>query len=117
MLDAAVLLLAIMICVVLCFVHIRIAVSVAFTVVHFFLFCNVFRLSRPPELVWATAFVCLMVAGSYGVVSWWFVYLAAALLTPVLVAIESHRPSYHGVWWKQLNPQLPEWWRERCARE
>ncbi len=111
--DAAVLLLAVVAGVALCFVHLCVAVGVAFVVGHFFLFCNVFRLSRPPELIWATAFACLMVAGSCGVISWWLAFLAAASLTPVLVVIETRRPSYHGVWWEQLNPHLPEWWRHR----
>ena len=32
---------------------------IGFVVLHFFLFCNVFRISRPPELVWAAVFIVL----------------------------------------------------------
>src|SRR5665213_3128330 len=33
--------------------------AILFVIIHFFLFCNVFRISRPPELVWAVVFVSL----------------------------------------------------------
>ena len=34
-------------------------VGVAFIVLHFFLFCNVFRIRRVPELIWASIFSAL----------------------------------------------------------
>ncbi len=33
--------------------------AIAFVVGHFFLFCNVIRMARPSELIWATVF-CLL---------------------------------------------------------
>jgi hypothetical protein len=69
--------------------------AVAFVVAHFFLFCNILRMSRLLELTWAAAFAL------------------AATLTLVLTIIQVRRPSYHGVAWQRLNPGLPEWWSAR----
>ena len=86
-------------------------VAIAFVVLHFFLFCNVLRMSRPLELVWAGAFAALAVAAlSFNVLSWPAVFAASAALTAIVAAIELRRPSYHGVGWQKLNPRLPEWW-------
>src|SRR6476619_4959849 len=46
-------------------------VAVGFVVGHFFLFCNVLRMSRPLELTWAGVFMGLAVGAMvWGVVSW-----------------------------------------------
>ena len=91
-------------------------VAVAFVVGHFFLFCNVLRMSRPPELVWAVAFAGMAVtAVVFGAVSWPAVFAGSATLTVVLVVIECRRPSYHGVGWRRLNPRLPAWWASRAG--
>ncbi|MEM6329690.1 MAG: hypothetical protein AAF790_05515 [Planctomycetota bacterium] len=85
----------------------------AFTVpfLAFFLFCNVFRVSRPLELCWAALFIGLMVTAVWlqalsGTVS----LLIALLGMVVVIAVETRRPSYHGVGWRRLNPNLPDWW-------
>lgn len=36
--------------------------AIAFTVGHFFLFCNVFRMPRPLELAWSAFFLLLIVS-------------------------------------------------------
>lgn len=88
-----------------------IAVAVAFVVVHFFLFCNVLRMSRPLELIWAGTFAALaMMVVTFNTLSWPTVFAACATLTIVLAVIESRRPSYHGVGWRRINPKLPQWW-------
>lgn len=88
--------------------------AIAFVVLHFFLFCNVLRMSRPLELVWAGAFAALAVAAlSFNVLSWPAVFAASAFLTLIVAMIELRRPSYHGVGWQTLNPRLPQWWPRR----
>lgn len=89
---------------------------IAFVVAHFFLFCNVFRISRPLELVWAAAFVTL--AGNTLVneaPSWMNTIVGSLIVTVVVIAIEMCRPSYHGIAWQRLNPRLPQWWESRFA--
>ena len=90
--------------------------AAAFVVGHFFLFCNVLRMSRKPELLWAVTFATLAVAVVVlRAVSWPIALCSSAALTLVLAMLESRRPSYHGVGWRRLNPQLPTWWATRSA--
>jgi hypothetical protein len=102
-----------------------VGLAVAFVVGHFFLFCNVLRLSRRPELVWAGVFATLAIVATVPrAVSCPVVFVACGGLTVVLAIRESRRPSYHGVGWRWLNPRLPAWWSaagdgqpSRSARE
>lgn len=84
---------------------------VLFVVGHFFLFCNVFRLSRSLELAWGAIFTVLtattLVSGFPG----WLATTGASLaMTGLAVGLEMRKPSYHGVFWQRVNPDLPEWW-------
>jgi hypothetical protein len=84
---------------------------IGFVVGHFFLFCNVFRISRGAELVWAGVFVVL--AGTNiatGVPGWTITIVGALLLTTVLVVREMKKPWYHGLAWQRVNPNLRTWW-------
>lgn len=84
---------------------------IGFVVGHFFLFCNVFRVARPLELAWAALFTAL--AGSTIVVEQpeWPVTLATSLVATLLViVVQMRKPSYHGIAWQWINPELPEWW-------
>ena len=84
---------------------------VAFVVGHFFLFCNVFRIARMPELIWAGAFVLLSSATILGGFPGWPVTFGTSLLlTCVLIAREMRKPSYHGIAWQRVNPDLRKWW-------
>ncbi|WP_050030213.1 hypothetical protein [Verrucomicrobium sp. BvORR034] len=92
----------------------ELALLAAFVIGHFFLFCNVFRIDRKPELVWAGAFIVLA-ALSLGM-EWLDLRVALGLalgLSISLILQEMRLPRYHGVFWKWVNPGLPEWWRER----
>ena len=89
------------------------AFVVAFVVGHFFLFCNVFRVSRGLELTWGALFTVL--AGGTVIAEipgWLFSALIALLATVVVVALEMRKPSYHGVFWQILNPGLRAWWEK-----
>jgi hypothetical protein len=92
-------------------------VATAFVVLHFFLFCNVLRMSRPLEFIWAGAFSALAVATiSLNLLSWPIVFSMSLLLTVIVALIEIRRPSYHGIGWQKLNPRLPEWWQSGGER-
>lgn len=87
---------------------------VGFVVLHFFLFCNVFRMSRPPELLWASAFIGL--AGATILIEfpgWIATPIIAIALSSFLIWRETKREDYHGICWKRWNPSLPDWWESR----
>ena len=84
---------------------------IGFVVGHFFLFCNVVRVARPLELAWAALFTAL--AGSTIVVGrpGWPVTFATSLVgTLLVIALQIRKPSYHGIAWQWINPELHEWW-------
>lgn len=86
---------------------------VAFVVGHFFFFCNVFRIARGPELVWAGTFVLLCSATILTEFPGWTMTITLSLLlTLMLIVREMRRPSYHGIGWQRVNPDLRRWWEE-----
>jgi hypothetical protein len=92
----------------------ELALLAAFVIGHFFLFCNVFRIGRKPELVWAGAFIVLA-ALSLGM-EWLDLRVTWGLslgLSISLILREMSLLHYHGIFWQRVNPGLPEWWRER----
>ena len=87
-----------------------IAGAVPFPVGHFFLFCNVFRIHRPKELLWAV--VCLVNVSAWTLAERLDWALILALQSPLTVAVviwEMRGPHYHGVWAKRINPRLGEY--------
>ena len=84
---------------------------IAFVVGHFFLFCNVFRISRVLELVWTTIYIAvtLFIVRSHAA-SWTPMALLPLVTTVFVIGIELRKPSYHGIGWQRINPDLPEWW-------
>lgn len=87
------------------------AFVVLFTLGHFFLFCNVIRMSRPLELLWAALFVLLAASTVLtGFPPWIYTFSIMLLVTAILTVVQVLRPSYHGVFWRRLNPDLPQWW-------
>ena len=88
-----------------------IGLVIGFVVGHFFLFCNVFRMSRPLELAWATVFTGLAAGSIAAEFPSWIVTIVLSLCTTVsVVVLEMRRPSYHGVGWQKINPGLRERW-------
>jgi hypothetical protein len=72
---------------------------------HFFLFCNVVRLRRAFELLWAGCYVVVTsvtVAGA--AFNWGLPLIAITPVTLVLVVLEGRSERYHGVGWRILNP-------------
>jgi predicted membrane protein len=83
---------------------------VLFVVAHFFLFCNVTRMSRIPELVWAGIFVLSTSSSLIACVSSLGITIGFSVFsTIVLVALEVRKPSYHGMFWQKVNPNLEKW--------
>ena len=85
---------------------------VAFVVAHFFLFCNVFRISRPLELAWSAAFVAFA-AGTVLISfpGWLGTAVLSLAGTASVILLEMQKPSYHGIGWQKINPGLENWWK------
>ena len=93
------------------------AFVVGFVVLHFFLFCNVFRIPRCPELIWAGSFVSLSASTIYTDVPGWIATFATSLaLSMFLICRSLFQPDYHGVCWQRINPGLRGWWEEQVGR-
>lgn len=87
---------------------------ILFVVGHFFLFCNIVRMSRIPELIWAISFLSMTISS---IVFQFFspdiVFAFSLLITFVLIYFELRKPSYHGLFWEKFNPDLPEWFKNK----
>ena len=91
-----------------------ISLIIFFVIGHFFIFCNITRMSRGPELIWSGTF--LLLAGfsvSTGQPNWLLTFLLSTLMTFILVVLEAQKPSYHGIFWQTLNPNLLQWFEEK----
>ncbi len=76
----------------------HLALLIPFTVFHFFLFCNVLRVPRGCELLWAGVFVVnvgtWVVSGAF---TWWGVLGVQLPVTVAVLAYALQLPSYHGI--------------------
>jgi hypothetical protein len=90
---------------------------IAFVVGHFFLFCDVFRISRGLELIWAAVFLTLTgLTLASGQPTWTTTAVLSLASTAILIGIELRKPSYHGIGWSRINPGLPRWWESQQSR-
>ncbi len=90
------------------------SVLIGFVVLHFFLFCNVVRMSRIPEVIWSFVFLALFFCHfELSVPSFNFALVTPLFATVILVAFEMRKPSYHGIYWRKINPNLHDWFSER----
>ena len=66
---------------------------IAFVVGHFFLFCNVFRIERKPELIWAAVFTVLTASTVLTQMPGWIVtFTSSFLVAVVLIYRETKKP-------------------------
>jgi hypothetical protein len=71
---------------------------------HFFLFCNVFRIDRKCELIWAATFVANVFAWTaWGTFRWTIVLAIQLPITVFLIALEMTRPRYHRIGAHRIN--------------
>jgi len=83
---------------------------ILFVVFHFFLFCNVFRIRRKPELVWAGIFVLNCTAWTqFGGVSLVGMIGSQFFVTVLVIANEFRSPNYHGVFARRINSRLDDY--------
>lgn len=116
--DVGIIILGVSVSVLLARFDERLGLAVLFTLAHFFLFCNVLRMSRPLKLIWAILFVLLAGSSFHIGIPPWSVALAGMLVvTLILTLVQILLPSYHGVFWQQLNPSLEQWWADKGRRQ
>ena len=76
----------------------QLAVLPAMVVLHFFLFCNVFRVRTRYELIWALTFI--LNAGAWQLL-WglrpWALLASQGVITALVIAAELRSPDYHGI--------------------
>ncbi len=81
-----------------------------FALGHFFLFCNIFRVRRGYELVWAALFLINFgVWFMTGRFSWPMVLAIQTPITLIAIGAEMRSPQYHGIFSRALNPNLDTW--------
>lgn len=81
----------------------------------FFLFCNVFRVGLTLELWWAVAYLPITSVMLAQLIPWQLGVGLAVLLCAAVIAIAMRSPTYHGLGWQRVNPELRERWD--AARE
>lgn len=80
------------------------------TATHFFLFCNVFRIVRRRELIWAATFII-----NIGLWTWLNklsiapVLLCQLPITTLLILMDVRSSTYHGIFASRLNPVLNDY--------
>lgn len=83
---------------------------VAIVTGHFFLFCNVFRLMRRRELIWAAVFVVNVGLWlSLGRLDWSNVLACQLPISAGVIAWELRAARYHGVFAHRLNARLVDY--------
>ena len=81
---------------------------------HFFLFCNVFRIIRRRELIWAGLFILnIGVWTALGPLTCPRVLLCQLPITITLVLADMRSRGYHGVFANRLNPLLNDYLEDR----
>jgi hypothetical protein len=82
----------------------------AFLLAHFFLFCNVFRIRRALELVWAGLFLVNTFAWwlTHDPIPWLGVVGVQIPATVAVIALEMRSPRYHGIFAPWINPGFSE---------
>ncbi len=77
---------------------------------HFFLFCNVFRIIRRRELIWAGLFILNIGLWMwFGAMTWPRVLACQLPLTAGLIFADLRAPGYHGIFANRLNPKLNDY--------
>lgn len=95
----------------------RMSLVTAMIIGHIFVFSNVFRISHSREFIWSGCFVLIgsvtIISGSAG---WLYTIIMMLLICIFAVGINMQKPSYHGVFWRRVNPQLEHWWTQEFNR-
>jgi hypothetical protein len=115
--DLLFLLFGLIISIIVASIEIKYAIIIFIPFAAFFLFCNVFRVRRIPELIWALFFILnTSICGIYEI-SLIISFIPNVLLLIILIFNEFFHPSYHGLWWERINPNLKIYWEKNLANK
>ena len=82
---------------------------------HFFLFCNVFRIRRSYELIWAASLILNFLVQTYfantGQVNYFAILAVQTPITLFLIGLELRSQRYHGIASRRINPHLERYLR------
>ena len=85
----------------------RLSLLLPIVLVHFFLFCNVFRVRRKLELLWAVLFVVnVAVWTAVGDLDCWWVLAIQLPVTVAVIMTEIRSEQYHGVFCRRAGEEL-----------
>jgi len=93
------------------------AIALLLPGLQFFLFCNVFRIRRKPELVWMAFYLIFVPVLYLYFPSLWLLAIIPPLFGLALIVNEFRYIGYHGVLWRWINPDLPEWFEDHSERK
>ena len=100
------------------FMEVAYAQIPTFVIFIFFLYCNTFRIRRAPEFVWASIFTSLSICSIYlDTPSLNLTFLIGLFIALAIIAYEMKQPSYHGILWEKINPNLKTWWDQNQAKQ
>lgn len=77
--------------------------------IQFFLFCNVFRIRRMAELIWVGFYLSGLLLIFFNGISFAYSLIMGLGLGALIIASEARHPSYHGIFWQKINPDLKTW--------
>lgn len=78
----------------------------------FFLFCNVFRIRRLLELIWASLYLIIFTATFYIELNPIVSTTIMVVIGLIFIGLEMRQPDYHGIFWQRINPKLPRWFEQ-----
>lgn len=88
----------------------ELSLMITIVVGHLFVFCNVVRIRRWFELVWAGLFcVAILLWIALRLIPGWLVVLSSTALASVLIVIEVRSPRYHGMLSRRINSNLDKY--------
>jgi len=85
-----------------------------FVIGHFFLFCNVFRVRRKTELLWAIIFIInYLVCTILDYIDILWIFSIQLVVTLILILIEVRHPHYSGVFSTRIKPGIDDWIKDK----
>ena len=76
---------------------------------HFFLFCNVFRIYRKYEYIWAVVFVLnVLMWVTLARFDWRLILATQTPVTATVIILQMRSPWYHGIGARKINKRIDE---------
>ena len=96
-------------------INLYLSIIIILPCIQFFLFCNVFRIRRKNELIWATLYIVTGYCGYYFHINIILIVCILFSIGMLLIFSEIKHPGYHGIMWQRINPNLKYWFKENVS--